>query len=117
MDAAGGFTSFALPAYFPLGADLAYQDISNANNIYAYDIYGNSVDAQGFTSNFSTAYFPYGAYYQPTFVSSLPTPYEGYVNYVDDATSPVIGSAVVGGGAAKCLVCYNGTDWIVTSIL
>lgn len=118
MDAAGGFTTYGLPAYFPLGVDLAYQDISNANNVYAYDIYGNSIDAgSGFTTSANSAYFPYGVYYLPTAVSSLPSPNEGYVNYVNDATSPVIGSAVVGGGAAKCLVCHNGTDWIVTSIL
>jgi len=36
---------------------------------------------------------------------------------VTDALAPVIGATVVTGGAAKCLVCYNGTNWIVTAVL
>jgi hypothetical protein len=52
----------------------------------------------------------------PNTVAAL-TGGEGTIAYVNDADTPVIGSAVVGGGSAKCLVCYNGTSWIVTSLL
>lgn len=113
MDATGGFVSNLNAALFPLGIDLAFQSIS-----YAYNISSDYVDAYyGFTTSGYAAFFPYGIYYQPTYVINLPSANEGYVNYVNDATSPVIGSAVVGGGADKCLVCYNGTDWIVTALL
>jgi hypothetical protein len=36
---------------------------------------------------------------------------------VTDALAPVVGSAVSAGGAAKCIVCYNGTSKIVTALL
>jgi len=52
----------------------------------------------------------------PNTVAAL-TGGEGTIAYVNDATTPVIGVAVAGGGSAKCLVCYNGTSWIVTSLL
>jgi hypothetical protein len=52
----------------------------------------------------------------PNTVAAL-TGGEGTISYVNDATTPVIGVAVAGGGSAKCLVCYNGTSWIVTSLL
>lgn len=52
----------------------------------------------------------------PNTVAAL-TGGEGTIAYVNDADTPVIGSAVVGGASAKCLVCYNGTAWIVTSLL
>ena len=52
----------------------------------------------------------------PNTVSAL-TATEGTISYVNDADTPVIGVAVVGGGSAKCLVCYNGTDHIVTALL
>jgi hypothetical protein len=61
--------------------------------------------------------FTYGASYTPTAAASLAGTVEGSINYVNDATTPVVGSAVTGGGSAKCLVCYNGTDWIVTATL
>jgi hypothetical protein len=41
----------------------------------------------------------------------------GNIYLVTDATLPVIGSPVVGGGGAMCLVCSNGTDWIVIALL
>jgi hypothetical protein len=53
----------------------------------------------------------------PTSFASLAGLGEGTIAYVNDADTPVIGSAVVGGASAKCLVCYNGTDWIVTALL
>lgn len=66
----------------------------------------------------SSPSFPQGATYNPTAVVSLPaTPVEGTIAYVNDALVPVIGSAVANGGSAKCLVCYNGTSWIVTALL
>jgi hypothetical protein len=36
---------------------------------------------------------------------------------VTDASAPAVGSTVTGGGSAKCLVTYNGTNWIVISLL
>jgi len=75
------------------------------------------IDANsGFVSNLGAATFPYGATLTPTAVASL-VGGEGTISYVNDADTPVIGSAVVGGGSAKCLVCYNGTDHIVTALL
>ena len=104
-----------------------YNNILNAGSI-GYDVYG--------------AYGGSGAFYDPLFensngrffdvdgyanrstaltltlntVSTLSS-LEGTVSYVTDADTPVIGLAVVGSGSSKCLVCYNGTDHIVTSLL
>ena len=114
MDAASGFVSNTGAAYFPWGIDVSYQNISSA-----YSVSSDYVDAYyGFTSAGYAAYCPYGVYYQPTNVINLPSyPVAGWTNYVDDASSPVVGSSVVGSGSDKCLVCYNGTDWIVTALL
>jgi len=40
----------------------------------------------------------------------------GNIAYVTDASAPVVGSTVVGGGAVPCLVWYDGAHWIVTAI-
>ena len=63
-----------------------------------------------------TPVFAYGATLAPTAVSYLAGG-EGTISYVNDADSPTVGSAVVGGGSDKCLVCYNGTNHIVTALL
>jgi hypothetical protein len=63
-----------------------------------------------------TPAFAQGATFNPNTVAGL-TATEGTISYVNDADTPVIGSAVVAGGSAKCLVCYNGTDHIVTALL
>jgi hypothetical protein len=68
------------------------------------------------SSGYAPALLPYGSTFAPTAVASL-VGNEGTIAYVNDADTPVIGLAVVGGASAKCLVCYNGTDWIVTSLL
>ena len=49
-------------------------------------------------------------------VASLPTPTTGMMARVTDATLPVIGSAVAGGGAAQALVWYNGANWTVIGV-
>ena len=49
-------------------------------------------------------------------VATLPTPTRGDTCYVTDALAPVMGSAVVGGGAIAAMVWYNGTAWTVTGI-
>ena len=36
---------------------------------------------------------------------------------VTNALTPTVGLTVMTGGAAKCLVCSNGTNWIVTALL
>ena len=47
-------------------------------------------------------------------VVTLPaTPLVGMMARVTDATSPAVGSAVTGGGAAAALCWYNGTNWTV----
>ena len=47
-------------------------------------------------------------------VATLPaTPLVGMMARVTDATSPAVGSAVTGGGAAAALCWYNGTNWTV----
>jgi hypothetical protein len=105
----------------------------NGGNITVDWVYGSLADANGTTVNWGThelmdtavvamdwsggsATFPRGATLTPTAVASL-VGNEGTIAYVNDATTPVIGVAVTGGGAAKCLVCYNGTSWIVTALL
>lgn len=52
----------------------------------------------------------------PTAVASL-VGVEGTMAYVNDANAPSVGATVAGGGSAKCLVCYNNTNWIVTALL
>ena len=50
-------------------------------------------------------------------VATLPgTPLVGMVARVTDATAPVVGSTVTGGGAAAALVWYNGANWTVIGV-
>ena len=50
-------------------------------------------------------------------VATLPgTPAVGMVARVTDATAPVVGMTVAGGGAAAALVWYNGTNWSVIGV-
>jgi hypothetical protein len=46
-------------------------------------------------------------------VGTLPAGTQGDTAYVTDATAPVFGAAVVGGGAVVIPVFYNGAAWIV----
>ena len=53
----------------------------------------------------------------PVNVSGLPpTPSVGYIAAVNNALAPVMGSAVAGGGAANCLVWWNGSQWTVFGV-
>ena len=52
-----------------------------------------------------------GANQLPAAASSL-----GVVGYVTDATTPAVGSTVVGGGAAVAMVWSNGANWTVTGV-
>jgi hypothetical protein len=45
-------------------------------------------------------------------VATLPVGTEGWHAYVTDALGPVYLATVVGGGAVKCPVFFNGTNWI-----
>jgi hypothetical protein len=50
-------------------------------------------------------------------VAGLPaTPVVGMLTRVTDATAPVVGMTVAGGGAAAALVWYNGTNWSVIGV-
>jgi len=49
-------------------------------------------------------------------VANLPTPSTGMIARVTDATAPVIGATVAGGGAAYALVNYNGANWTVIGV-
>ena len=49
-------------------------------------------------------------------VAGLPTPSTGMIARVTDATAPVIGATVTGGGAAYALVNYNGANWTVIGV-
>jgi hypothetical protein len=50
-------------------------------------------------------------------VAGLPTaPTVGMMTRVTDATAPVVGSTVTGGGAAAALVWYNGASWTVLGV-
>lgn len=44
------------------------------------------------------------------------TPAVGMIARVTDATAPVVGSTVTGGGAAAALCWYNGTNWTVIGV-
>jgi len=44
------------------------------------------------------------------------TPSVGYINTVTDASSPTVGSTVIGGGASNALVWYNGSNWTVIGV-
>ena len=45
-------------------------------------------------------------------VGTLPVGTEGDTAYVTDATAPTYLGALVGGGAVKCPVFFNGTIWV-----
>jgi hypothetical protein len=49
-------------------------------------------------------------------VATLPTPVVGMMARVTDATTPVVGMTVAGGGAAAALCWYNGTNWTVIGV-
>jgi hypothetical protein len=50
-------------------------------------------------------------------VATLPgTPAVGMIARVTDATAPVVGMTVAGGGAAAALVWYNGANWSVIGV-
>lgn len=50
-------------------------------------------------------------------VATLPaTPLVGMMARVTDATSPTVGSTVVGGGAANAMCWYNGANWTVIGV-
>ena len=50
-------------------------------------------------------------------VATLPgTPGTGMIARVSDASAPVIGTTVAGGGAAYALVNYNGANWTVIGV-
>lgn len=46
-------------------------------------------------------------------VSTLPTGSQGMLVFVTDATSPIWGATVVGGGSSIVPVFYDGTNWVV----
>lgn len=53
-------------------------------------------------------------YVAPVAIASLPpAPTAGDFATVNDALGPVVGNAVVAGGAAFAAVCYNGAAWKV----
>ena len=115
VNAAYGFKSNGGAAYFPFGATMADNLVMGGQPID--DAHSIAVDAITNRMVTGAPAFTYGASYTPTAAASLAGTVEGSINYVNDADAPVIGSAVTGGGSAKCLVCYNGTDWIVTALL
>jgi hypothetical protein len=49
-------------------------------------------------------------------VNQLPVGSVGQIARVTDASAPVIGSTVVGGGAAAALCWYNGSNWTVIGV-
>ncbi len=53
----------------------------------------------------------------PLTVATLPsTPLAGMIARVTNATAPVVGTTVAGGGAAAALCWYNGTNWTVIGV-
>lgn len=54
---------------------------------------------------------------QPTTVAALPaSPKTGYMAVVNDADTPVVGSAVAAGASAVALVMYDGAAWAVMGV-
>jgi len=102
-------------------AEWAYRYLRDAAAVTSVDWSSRQLKTTDGTSvsldwSTQTPVFAYGAQLTPTAIASL-VGGEGTIAYANDADTPTIGSAVVSGGSAKCLVCYNGTDWIVTSLL
>ena len=52
----------------------------------------------------------------PGLVAGLGAPVAGSVKLVSDALAPVVGVAVVGGGASRALVWGDGASWIVITL-
>ena len=51
-----------------------------------------------------------------TDTGNLGTPVLGAIQVVTNATSPTIGNVIAGGGTAKALVWYNGSNWTVIGV-
>jgi hypothetical protein len=103
-----------------ISLDWIYRSLTGSDNLFAINWGDRQLCGTGGSTcvdwSSGTPVFSFGATLTPTAVVSL-VGNEGTIAYVNDADTPVIGSAVVGGASAKCLVCYNGTAWIVTSLL
>lgn len=54
-----------------------------------------------------------GVVYTPTVFASLPTPSEGALQYITDASTNTFGATVTGGGINHVFIAYNGTAWTV----
>lgn len=102
-----------------LASDCSYDILTNPYAVMRADngyiqmgtLYANDLSCLHFSSADSIKLNPLAV------TALFASPTEGTTACVNDADTPVIGSAVVGGGAAKCLVCHNGTSWIVTALL
>ena len=105
---------------YSVSLDWVYRSLTGNDATSAIDWGARTLHGTGGSScvdwSSGTPVFSFGATLTPTAVASL-VGNEGTIAYVNNATTPVIGVAVTGGGAAKCLVCYNGTSWIVTALL
>lgn len=59
-------------------------------------------------------YYTIGTTASAVTVAGLPgAPSDGQIARVTDASTPVAGTVVSGGGSDPCLVWYNGSDWKV----
>jgi len=103
------------------GTSNAVESGSNAGSDFRISRY---TDAGAFIANAllvqrDTGEFGIGSFLSLTdsyAVASLPSGVLGRVARVNNATAPVIGSIVVGGGAANALVWHNGANWIVFGV-
>ena len=73
----------------------------------------SGVSAGVLEANSGTAGGACSIQYNTFTVATLPGTTKGRVASVSDALVPVIGNAVLGGGAAFALVVYNGAQWTV----
>jgi len=103
-----------------ISLDWVYRSLTGNDATFAIDWGSRTLHGTGGSScvdwSSGTPVFSFGATLTPTAVASL-VGNEGSISYVNDADTPVVGSAVVSGASDKCLVCYNGTSWIVTALL
>ena len=97
-----------------------YYKNANGGGTYAHSFYSNGggIILQLFETpingyNGSTGGFVFGGAVnlKAYTVATLPTGNVGDICYVTDALSPTYNTTIIGGGAIKTLVFYNGTNW------
>ena len=109
---------------FQLGADFddftsTFWSIPGTNSTFIGDLGPGDDNTRsiGHVSKNVKTVFVYTVQHKAVAIASLPaSPVLGMVAAVTDANTPILGSTVAAGGAAKALVWYNGANWTVTGV-